>query len=79
LQAWTLTWSESAELVRPVRDPPGKHSKSDQHDANEKYEQSGVGEPSNKRHRNRKESAGDAKLPSPQVQSGNKNPEREQR
>jgi hypothetical protein len=60
--------------MRPMRAPPGKQSKSDQHDANEKYEQSGVGEPSDKRHRKREERAGDAKLPSPQVQSGDKDP-----
>jgi hypothetical protein len=62
-----------------VAAPPNQQSKRDQHDSDEKYKQPGVGEPSDKRHRKREESAGDAKLPGPQVQSGNKNPEREQR
>src|ERR1700733_7101885 len=74
-----LTRTDSAELVRPMRAPPGKQSKRDQHSSDEKYEQSGVGDPSDKRHRERKESAGDAKLPGPQVQSGNENSKRKQR
>src|SRR6202050_5064734 len=59
--------------------PPGKQSKSDQYDANDKYEQACVAEPIDKRHRKRKESTGDAAFPGPQVKSGNKNSEREQR
>ena len=70
---------DSAELVRPVGGPPGKQTQRDQHDADEKNEQSGVSEPSDERHRKREESAGDAELPGSQVQSGNENPEREQR
>jgi hypothetical protein len=62
-----LAAMDSDAQVRPMGAPPVKHSKRDQYDSDEKYEQSRIGDPGDERHRKRKESPHDAELPGSQV------------